>query len=352
MTLHQPRTDARLEYRPGPGGLIARWRAELAGTGSRVALADGADPRVVHAAAELAAAGLTPCIIDRPDRVRAVARESGTRLPDSVEILDPRALAQGPAGAAVAEAFGRRTPEEVAGFVADPLHLAVASVAADITDACIAGATRTTKDVLRASLRLVGTAEWASSVSSCFIMELADGRPLAFADCAVLPEPDADQLSEIALASTETLSFLTGIVPKVAMLSFSTLGSADHPSVDVVRRATEGVRRARPDLAVDGELQLDAAVVESVARRKAPNSIVGGAANVLIFPNLAAGNIAYKITERLAGATGHGPILQGLARPIHDLSRGCSASDIVGMALIAGLQSITTPRSAHPAALR
>lgn len=352
MTVHQPRSVARDEHRTGTGGLTARWRAELAGTGTRVALADGADPRIVRAASELAATGLIPCIVDRPDRVRAVARELDIRLPDSVEILDPAVLSDGPAGAAVAAATQRKGPEEVAGFLGDPLYLAVGSVAAGITDACVAGATRTTTDVLRASLRVVGTAEWCSSVSSCFIMELADGRPLAFADCAVIPEPDADQLSEIALATADTFSVLTGEMPKVAMLSFSTLGSAEHPSVDVVRQATAGARIRRPDLAVDGELQFDAAVVESVARHKAPDSLIGGAATVLVFPNLAAGNIAYKITERLAGATGHGPILQGLARPIHDLSRGCSASDVVGVALIAGLQSTTTPRGATPVALR
>lgn len=350
MTAHVPRNDGRC--RVDDGELTARWRAELAGTGTRVALADGADPRVVAAAAELAAAGLTPCLVDHPDRVHAVAGESGVRLTDSVEILDPALLADGPAGAVVAAATGRRALEDVAGFLTDPLHLAVGSVAAGITDACVAGATRTTTDVLRASLRVVGTAEHVSSVSSCFIMELTDGRALAFADCAVLPEPDVDQLTDIAVATADTYAGLTGEVPRVAMLSFSTLGSADHPSIDVVRRATDGVRRRRPGLAVDGELQFDAAVVESVARRKAPDSRIGGVANVLVFPNLAAGNIAYKITERLAGATGHGPILQGLAGPIHDLSRGCSASDIVGVALVAGLQSITMPRGATSVALR
>ncbi len=333
------------------GDLVGRWRAELTGVGARVALADGADPRVVTAALELARVGVTPCIVGDPDRVRAVARDQGVRLPDVVELLDPVVLARGPAGGAVAEALSGRSPEEVAVCSADPLYLALGAVVAGVADACVAGATRTTGDVLRASLRVVGTAPGTSSVSSCFIMELADGRPLAFADCAVLPEPDERQLSEIALATADTFSVLTGVEPKVAMLSFSTWGSAEHPSVDVVRRATARVRARDPRLTVDGELQLDAAIVEGVARSKAPGSAIGGAGNVLVFPNLAAGNIAYKITERLAGATSHGPLLQGLAHVVHDLSRGCTAEDVVGVALVAGLQSTSPSRGAAPVAL-
>lgn len=352
MALQQPGGELAVRSGTDDLGLVARWRAELAGTGTRVALADGADPRVVQAAVELVSYGLTPCIVGLPERVRAVAEEAGLSLPDSVEILDPVLLDDGAAGEAVAAALQHRSSEEIERCRADALYLAVGALAAGAVDACVAGATRTTSDVLRAALRVVGTDQSTSSVSSCFVLELSDGRVVAFADCAVLPEPNVEQLGEIAMSTADTFAVLTGQVPKVAMLSFSTLGSADHPSIEVVRRATEQVRAQRPGLAIDGELQFDAAVVETVARHKAPGSVVGGEANVLVFPNLAAGNIAYKITERLAGATAHGPILQGLDRPVHDLSRGCSAADIVGVALIAGLQSTTVTRSATPVPLR
>jgi phosphotransacetylase len=172
---------------------------------------------------------------------------------------------------------------------------------------------------------------------------LPDGRVLAFADCAVLPDPDPDQLADIAVSAAATYRSLTGRQPVVAMLSFSTQGSAEHRSVDKVRAATRLVRSRVRDLAVDGELQLDAALVAAVAQAKAPGSAVAGHANVLVFPNLDAGNIGYKIAERLGGATALGPILQGLAAPFHDLSRGCDSRDIEIMAMISGMQALDAP---------
>jgi phosphate acetyltransferase len=169
-------------------------------------------------------------------------------------------------------------------------------------------------------------------------MVLADGRPVVYGDCGVVPDPDAEQLASIAVSCADTYRRLCGDEPRVAMLSFSTRGSADHPRVDRVRAATERARRLDPGLTIDGELQFDAALVESVGQAKAPGSAVAGRANVFVFPDLDSGNIAYKITERLAGARAFGPLLQGLDGVLHDLSRGCSADDIVNVSVIAAIQ--------------
>ena len=221
----------------------------------------------------------------------------------------------------------------------DPLHVAALMVAAGEVDACVAGATRPTPDVIRAALFCIGPAPDAGIVSSCFLLELPDGTPVTYGDCGVVPEPDCEQLASIAVACAATHAQLTAEEPRVAMLSYSTKGSADGPQVELVRAATELVRARAPGLAVDGELQFDAAWVPEVARSKAPGSPVVGRANVFVFPDLASGNIAYKITERLAGARAYGPLLQGTAGVIHDLSRGCSADDIVTVATIAACQA-------------
>lgn len=311
-----------------PDALVARWCARLAGT--RVALADGDDPRVVTAAARLAGLGVTPVLVARVDRVQEVAEREGVRL-DEVTIAEPDDLAAGTAGEVLAE--------QLPGVGADPLALAVAAVPAGLADACVAGASRPTAEVLRAALRVVGTAPGARCVTSSFLMALPDGRLIGYGDCAVLPEPDAPQLAEVALATSRTYATLTGTEPAVAMLSFSTKGSAEHSSVGLVREATALVTERDPTLAIDGELQFDAALLDSVGRSKANGSPVAGRANVFIFPNLAAGNIGYKITERLAGAKAYGPILQGLAAPVNDLSRGCSSDDIVAVSAISALQA-------------
>jgi len=201
----------------------------------------------------------------------------------------------------------------------------------------VAGATRPSADVLRAGLKVLGVAPGASVVSSCFLMVLPDGRPITFGDCGVVPDPDAGQLAAIAASSAQTHAALTGEEPRVAMLSFSTKGSAQHPRIDKVKEATRRLGESAPDLVVDGELQFDAAWVPEVAALKAPDSPVAGRANVFIFPDLDSGNIAYKIAERLGGARAYGPLLQGLDGVLHDLSRGCSSSDIVDVVVIAGL---------------
>ncbi len=221
----------------------------------------------------------------------------------------------------------------------DPLHVAALMVAAGDADGCVAGAIRPTADVVRAALYCIGVAADVGLLSSSFLMLLPDGQSVVFGDCGVVPDPDSDQLASIAIASANTFAQLTNDQPFVAMLSYSTMGSADGPSVQRVRAATELVRQRAPHLAVDGELQFDAAWVPEVAEIKAADSKVAGRANVFVFPDLSAGNIAYKITERLGGAQAFGPLLQGTASIIHDLSRGCSFKDIVSVATIAACQA-------------
>lgn len=314
-----------------PDTLVASWCAQLADTPTRVALADGDDPRVVTAAARLVELGVLPVLVARRDRVHDVAEREGVWLDERVTIAEPDALIDGLAGEVLAD----RLP----GIGADPLALAVAAVPAGLADACVAGASRPTAEVLRAAIRVVGTAPGARCVTSSFLMALPDGRLIGYGDCAVLPEPDAPQLAEVAVATSHTYATLTGAEPAVAMLSFSTKGSAEHASVGLVREATALVTERDPGLAIDGELQFDAALLDSVGRSKANGSPVAGRANVFIFPNLAAGNIGYKITERLAGARAYGPILQGLAAPVNDLSRGCRSADIVAVSAISALQA-------------
>ena len=217
-------------------------------------------------------------------------------------------------------------------------------VAAGDAEGCVAGAERTTADVLRAALWLVGAAPGVKTVSSAFYMVVPPFRGeapevLTFTDCAVVPYPDATQLADIALAAADDRRRIVGDAPRVAFLSFSTRGSGAGASVEVVREAVALVSARRPDLAVDGELQGDAALIRDVADRKAPGSAVGGTANVLVFPSLDAGNVAYKLVQRLAHASAVGPVIQGLARPCSDLSRGAVRDDIINVAAITAVQA-------------
>lgn len=207
-----------------------------------------------------------------------------------------------------------------------------------MVDASVSGSFATTADVMRSSIQCVGMKEGISLVSSFFMMVFPE-KIYSFADCAVNPNPTAEQLADIAVSTAENHQKLTGETPYVAMLSFSTKGSAEHELIDKVRKATELAKQKRPEFAIDGEMQFDAAIIESIGRKKAPNSDVAGRANVLIFPDLQAGNIGYKIAERLGGAMAVGPISQGLKKPFFDLSRGCSVDDIVNTAAIACLMA-------------
>lgn len=320
-------------------GLYQEWVASLEGQYPRVLLADGDDSRAAEAAGWLTDHTSVRPVLVTAGNGRAAAFRSDVEVVTTADLAADENLLL----TLRTKANGELRPdEEVDSLIHDPLFLASAYVSTGGADACVAGAARPTADVIRAGLKVIGLSDGVSTVSSCFLMVLPDGRRLAYGDCAVLPAPDDHQLAEIAIATARTFEDLTGEDPYVAMLSFSTLGSAEHPEVDRVRAATEIVRTRQPGLCIDGELQFDAAMLESVARSKAGGSPVAGRANVLIFPNLAAGNIGYKITERLAGATAVGPVLQGFRVPLNDLSRGCSSMDIAGVSLVSALQAVSS----------
>ncbi|MCJ7553476.1 MAG: phosphate acetyltransferase [Ignavibacteriaceae bacterium] len=230
------------------------------------------------------------------------------------------------------------TPEQAKETLKHDLFFSAMMVREGLVDGSVAGSFASTADVMKAGIQIVGMPEGISIVSSFFLMLFPD-KTYNFADCAVVPNPDAAQLADIAISTADNHKKLTGEEPLIAMLSFSTKGSATHELADKVIEATNFVKQKRPDLKVDGELQFDAAIIKSIGKKKAPGSTVAGKANVLVFPDLNAGNIGYKIAQRLGGAEAVGPMVQGLKKPFFDLSRGCSVDDIVNTASIAALMS-------------
>lgn len=309
----------------------------------RIALPEGEDPRTIRAAAWLVSTGVArPILIGREAVIRDVAAREGVALPAGIPIVDPARHER--AADYARRLYERRKSkglslEEADALARNVLYLGDLMVAAGDADGCVAGAAHPSPDVIRAAIQVLGVAPGSTLVSSFFLMVLPDGRPVTFADCGVNPEPTADQLASIGTDAADNHRELTGETPWVAFLSFSTAGSADHPRVDHVREAVRIARERRPDLALDGELQFDAAFDPGVGASKAPGSDVAGRANVFVFPSLDAGNIGYKIAQRIGGAEAYGPVLQGLAKPANDLSRGSDWEDIANVSAITAIQS-------------
>jgi len=314
----------------------------------RIVLPEGYEERTIKAASEIMQEGIANIIlIGNLGEIKSKANELGISNIEDATIVDPISHEKKEEYANLMVEIRKSkglTKEEALKLIENPLYLATLMIKAGDADGEVAGADNATGDVLRPAFQYVKTLPGISVVSGAFIMilpngEYGDNGMLVFADCAVHPDPDAKQLAEIAVSTAQTTKSITGMNPKVALLSFSTKGSASHPMVDKVVEATKIAQETAPEFQFDGDLQADAAIVEAIGAKKAPDSKIAGKANVLVFPDLQSGNIAYKLVQRMAKAEAVGPILQGMAAPINDLSRGCSVSDIVNLIAITANQS-------------
>lgn len=311
----------------------------------RVVFPEGTEPRTINAAKKIISENIaTITLLGEKDEIVKLSKEYGLNL-KNIEIVNPTHSAS--YNEFVNEFIEMRshkniTEKEAKERIAHPLYFGAMMVHNDMADASVAGAVNTTGDVIRAAIQVLGLKKGISTISSCFMMTLPHfaneyDKVLLYADGAVMPNPTSDELVSIAASTAETMKNILDEEPRIAFLSFSTKGSASHPDVDKVVKAVEKFKVDYPHIIADGEFQLDAALIPEIAKSKAPGSSICGDANILIFPNLDAGNIGYKLTQRLANATATGPIIQGLTKTANDLSRGCTAEDIVDVTAIAVL---------------
>ncbi len=327
--------------------LIERLKEKARKVGKRVVLPEGTEERTVKAASIIAEEKLaTAILLGNKEEIAKVAAKVDANL-DGVEIIDPVTSEK---LQSYAESFYELrkhkgvTMEKAVETMKDVVYYGTMMVHLGDADGLVSGAEHSTGDTIRPALQIIKTKPGINTVSSSFVMivpncTLGENGMLIFGDCAVNPNPNAEQLAEIAISSAETGRVLCDIEPRVAMLSFSTYGSAKHELVDKVKEATKIAQEKAPELKLDGELQADAAIIEAIGKQKAPNSEIAGKANVLIFPDLQSGNIGYKLVQRLAGAEAVGPFLQGMNKPVNDLSRGCSIEDIVNVTAITAVQA-------------